>query len=126
MHLLGTELILSASDLSNFLSCRHRTALDMAVVVGDRDKPFVNDPLVRILWERGIEHERRYVEKLRDEGLALADLTNVFRDSERVEKTLEEMRRGADVIIQGALRDGQWFGKPDILRRVRVPSALGA
>ena len=30
MHLLGTELVLSASDLSNFLSCRHRTALDMA------------------------------------------------------------------------------------------------
>ena len=70
MHLLGTELILSASDLSNFLSCRHRTALDMAVAVGDATRPFVNDPLLKLLWQRGIDHERRYVESLRDEGLA--------------------------------------------------------
>ena len=36
------------------------------------------------------------------------------------------MRKGTDVIVQGGLRDGQWFGKPDIMRRVDVPSALGA
>lgn len=31
MRLGPTQLELSATDLSNFLGCRHRTALDMAV-----------------------------------------------------------------------------------------------
>ena len=35
------------------------------------------------------------------------------------------MRDGADVIVQGALSDGPWFGKPDLLRRVSAPSGLG-
>jgi uncharacterized protein len=67
MHLLGADLVLSASDLSSFLACRHRTALDMAVAFGDRKRPHVHDPLVEILWERGLEHERRYVDVLRAE-----------------------------------------------------------
>src|SRR5580704_9549227 len=33
------------------------------------------------------------------------------------------MERGAAVIAQGALRDGQWFGRPDVLRRVAKRSA---
>src|SRR5207245_1528913 len=36
------------------------------------------------------------------------------------------MRDGADVIVQGALADGAWYGRPDVLERVDTPSALGA
>ncbi len=36
------------------------------------------------------------------------------------------MRCGVDVIVQGALADGQWYGRPDVMRRVETPSALGA
>ena len=46
MYRLGTELILSATDLANFLGCRHRTALDMAVAYGARKRPYFNDPLL--------------------------------------------------------------------------------
>ena len=126
MQLIGSDLVLSASDLSNFLSCRHRTALDMAVALGDRKRPFVHDPLLEILWERGIEHERRYVESLRAEHQTVTDLTSIFDHPERLEATLEEMRKGTAVIIQGGLSDGRWFGKPDVMRRVESPSALGA
>src|SRR5882724_1836991 len=31
------------------------------------------------------------------------------------------MERGVDVIAQGALGDGEWFGRPDVLRRVERP-----
>jgi len=63
MKLSGTTLELSATDLSNFLGCRHRTALDMGVAQGAREGPrtFV-DPLLQILFDRGNEHERLYVE----------------------------------------------------------------
>ncbi|HEV2196559.1 MAG TPA: TM0106 family RecB-like putative nuclease [Candidatus Acidoferrum sp.] len=32
------------------------------------------------------------------------------------------MREGVDVIAQGALRDGRWFGRPDVLLKVPRPS----
>src|SRR5690606_34724444 len=43
-----------------------------------------------------------------------------------IERTLESMHAGADVILQGALQYGRWFGRPDVLRRVERPSSLGA
>src|SRR5204862_7009912 len=35
------------------------------------------------------------------------------------------MHKGTTVIIQGALSDERWFGKPDVMRRVATASALG-
>jgi hypothetical protein len=40
-------LTLSATDLSNFLSCRHRTALEMAEADGKRHRPKFDDPGVK-------------------------------------------------------------------------------
>ena len=60
---------LSASDLSQFLACRHRTALDLAVAHGHRPAPTSLDPALDVLQQRGLEHERRYVNSLRGEGL---------------------------------------------------------
>lgn len=127
MRRSSTGLDLSATDLSNFLGCRHRTALDMAVAGGARKGPprFV-DPLLEILFARGLEHERQYVESLRASGSSVTDLREYESDRDvHVAKTLEAMQSGADVIVQGALRDGRWFGKPDVLRRIPTKSAFG-
>src|SRR5207245_956989 len=37
-------------------------------------------------------------------------------------ETMALMERAAEVIAQGALSDGEWFGRPDLLRRVETPS----
>src|SRR4051812_43958337 len=104
MQLLGQELVLSATDLSNFLGCRHRTALDMAVALGARKKPWLpHDPLLEVLWKRGADHEKRYVDSLRAQGRGIVDLNSDFASDVRVAHTLEAMRAGADVIVQGAL-----------------------
>ena len=127
MKLSGSILELSATDLSNFLGCRYRTGRDMSVALGAEKKPWVaDDPLLEILWARGIEHEAQYVESLRASGRSITDLREYDTDRDtHVAKTLEAMRGGADVIVQGALRDARWFGKPDVLRRIPTPSALG-
>jgi predicted RecB family nuclease len=127
MKLTGTELELSATDLSNFLGCRHRTGLDLSVAQGVGKKPWVpTDPLLEILWARGLEHEARYVESLKASGRSITDLRQCDEDRDiHVAKTLDAMRAGADVIVQGALRDERWFGKPDVLRRIPAPSAFG-
>lgn len=119
MRLSGTQLDLSATDLSNFLACRHRTALDMAVALGtEKRPPKYEDPLLEILWQRGLEHEQRYVEKLKAQGLTVTDLRDIQDRDEHVAKTREAIEAGIDVIVQGALRDGRWFGLPDVLRKV--------
>src|SRR5262245_58980625 len=40
MRHVENGFVLSATDLSNFLSCRHRTALEMSAAKGKRKKPF--------------------------------------------------------------------------------------
>ncbi|MFN2399718.1 MAG: hypothetical protein ABR543_13930 [Gemmatimonadaceae bacterium] len=64
----GIELELSATDLSNFLGCRHPTALDMAAEHGKREAQHAHDPLLEMLFRRGLEHEKRYVDSLRAAG----------------------------------------------------------
>jgi predicted RecB family nuclease len=58
-------------------------------------------------------------------GTSFVDLANVRNPEEAVRLTLEAMRNGADVVSQGALQVGQWYGRPDVLEKVAVPSAFG-
>ena len=70
------DLVLSATDLANFLGCRHRTALDLSVAFQKRRRPYRDDPLLEALWQRGLEHEKRFVDSLRGAG-SLEDLTAI-------------------------------------------------
>ncbi len=124
MKVVQSTLELTASDLSSFLGCRHRTGLDLAVALGQKERPTWSDPLADLLRERGLEHEHRYVEGLKAQGLEIVDLS-ALAGAAAEERTLEAMRAGVPVITQGALREDRWFGRPDVLRRVETPSALG-
>ena len=78
MRMSGSAIELSASDLSGFLSCIHLTALDLAVAQGQREPPAWVDPVLMVLRERGLEHERGYVEGLRAQGLTITDLSGHY------------------------------------------------
>jgi predicted RecB family nuclease len=126
MQRLGNELRFSASDLVGHLDCHHLTALDAAVAQGTATKPKIWDPVLETLVERGRAHERQYVESLKHSGLSVVEIEGGGVTSSQVDQTLEAMRSGADVIYQGAFIQDTWSGRADILRRVEVPSALGA
>jgi predicted RecB family nuclease len=96
----------------------------MGVARGERQAPTWIDPAMLVLQQRGLEHERRYAEMLRAAGLAVVDLADHNGD-DAVTRSLDAMRARSDVILQPALRDGRWFGRPDVLRRVDAPSILG-
>lgn len=115
---------INPTDLSGFLACHHKTALDMAVARGLREAPKWRDPAVALLQKRGEEHERRYAEKLESRGLNVVNVEE-YNGEEAVGRTLDAMAAGADAILQGALRQSEWFGRPDVLRKVSDPSALG-
>ena len=55
------RLQLSATDLANFLSCRHRTALEMGHAHGKFSKPAATNARLKALFKRGLDHEDAYV-----------------------------------------------------------------
>ena len=110
---------LAATDLSNHLACRHVTTLDLQVARGERDAPKWAAPDLAIIQERGRQHEAAYLEHLaRAKKLEVVMLPELRDEALLIAKTLELMELGADAIAQGALGDGKWFGRPDVLLRV--------
>lgn len=122
---IGGDLQLSASDLVGHLNCRHLTSLDSAVANGSLKKPKIWDPLLEIFWERGSIHERNYIRHLKSAGYQLVEIEGVAIDQTQVDKTIQAMQAGAEIIVQGAFLDKKWSGRTDMLRRVNAPSDLG-
>jgi uncharacterized protein len=52
------------------------------------------------------------------------DDESLDRDS-RIERTVTAMRAGIGVIAQADLKNGNWFGRADVLLKVNAPSQLG-
>ena len=66
---------LSATDLANHLSCPHLTALNLRLAKGEIKEPLWEDPHLRMLQQRGSEHEKSYIESLRSKGVEIIDLS---------------------------------------------------
>jgi len=94
MRMSGGAIELSVSDLSGFLSCIHLTALDLAVAKGEREPPTWIDPVLIVLRERGLDHERGYVDGLRALGLTIIDLSDSMA-AEAVTRSVEAIQAGA-------------------------------
>jgi predicted RecB family nuclease len=126
MRNVGGTIELSAADLIGHLGCRHLTQLDLAVAHGKDKPPKIWDPLLELLWQRGLAHERGYIEHLEGSGLKVERIEGFGIETKQVEQTAEAMHAGVPVIVQGALSSGRWGGRPDVLKRVERSSALGA
>jgi hypothetical protein len=118
MKIIGRQIRLAASDLSNHLACRHLTSLDLQVALGERAAPDWAAPDLKVIQELGLRHEKAYLAHLASQGLTVENLGHIEHHEEQrlIAETLALMERGAEVIAQGALSDGEWFGRPDVLR----------
>lgn len=129
MQLLDEQLILSASDLNNFLACPHLTTLDLAYACGELEAKPERGADAELLARKGDEFELRYLESLKAEGRQVAEIPE--GDGSRaalldaVARTEEALRSGAEVVYQATFfRDGL-RGHADFLFRVDRPSDLG-
>ena len=105
-----SAFVLSATDLAAFLACRHRTALDMGAATGAVQKPpYRHDSLLELLWQRGIDHEKRYVESLRADGRTVTDLRDAGDANARVAATLETYIN----LVGHTLTFANWSGPTD-------------
>jgi predicted RecB family nuclease len=125
MQILDARLLLSATDLVNFLGCRHATYLDLRDLAEPVEIP-ARDAATVLIFEKGIEHEKRYLASLKARGLDFIEVPGEGFDlAERTALTLEVMRAGAEVIYQAALVVPPWLGYADFLKRVEGASNLG-
>lgn len=126
MKNLSGQIRLAATDLSNHLSCRHLTALDLSVARGERTAPEWRAPDLKIIQELGLRHEAAYLQWLRDQGKSFVNLQTIKDEQEAVTETTSCMRRGVEIIAQGSLSAHGWFGRPDVLAKINIPGNLGA
>lgn len=110
----------SASDLVNYLGCKHLTELDRHTALGIIEHPDWHNPTLALLQQKGLEHEQAYVEHLKSEGLDVCEL-----DGHSAKSTIEAMIKGVDIITQARFEKDGWVGIADILRKVPGESNLG-
>ena len=124
MRIYAGERLYSAGDLVTFLGCRHATALDVRqltepVAFGE------DDAQTRLLQEKGLAHERAYLQRLRDAGRSVVEIADSGSLEDRAARTLAAMQAGAEVVYQGALLGSPWQGYSDFLLKVDGTSAFG-
>jgi len=124
MRVRGDSSLFFATDLTNFLGCRHLTSLERLATHKLAKRPFYNDPMLEILRERGLEHERAYVGHLRRSGTRVVEIDRT--EPSPFDATVRAMRDGAGAIVQGHLEHGAWAGWVDVLLRVEGESEFGA
>ena len=97
MRIFNDQLLFSASDLVNFLGCRHATVLDRRHL--EEPMPVAaEDPLLKLLQEKGMAHERQYLQSLRADGKTVVEIPSQGSLLDRVARTREAMASGAEEI----------------------------
>ena len=133
MQATDSGVTLSASDVVDFLACTHLTALDLHRLKrpDDSPAPLPPDEQAQLLAAKGLDWERRWLERLRAAHPDLveiavgADVPREARQAAAVAATLAAMAQGAPVIYQASLAAPGFFGRADFLRRVPGRSRFG-
>src|SRR5215471_4585719 len=116
----------TATDIGNFLACRHLMTLERDAAAGILKKPVFSDPNLDLLLKLGIEHEHQHLRRIREEpGADVIEIPTTIPWPKAVGRTIDALGKGAAVVYQAALQDGDWGGRADFLIRVDKPSALG-
>src|SRR6478752_2937786 len=115
MKIIDTTIVLSASDLSTHMSCKHATFLNLQLARKIIPSPPVYDnPSLVALQQRGEEFEKDYIDQLKESGKTVVEIGR-GDTKEAVAQTLEAMKRGVDIIYQARLEHKCWNGWADFL-----------
>lgn len=116
------RILLSPTDVANYLACPHLTQLDSGVARGEFTRPVFADPYAELIRQKGQEHETDYLSGHEASGAKVLRIPRQgaegYRPDEAQRLTEEAIRAGSvDVIYQPFLTDGDWRGFADFLER---------
>lgn len=123
MKLEDGQLRWKATDLSDFSACRHKTVLERDHAFDRRVRPGRADPAMKLLQERGLEHEARFLEVLearhgeRAHRVPVSPPRTAEDWTRATEQTAAAMRAGHRILYQAPLALGPWTGIADFLVR---------
>jgi uncharacterized protein len=128
------SLLYSPSDLTVWLEGEFAAWMERYAVEQGHLSPELNaihrgldpdpkDPELELRGRKGNEHERRFLEQLRNEG---REVIEIERGEGSHARTLEAIHAGVPVIYQAHLANDTLQGYADFLFRVESPSPLGA
>jgi uncharacterized protein len=129
MQLLDGSVIYSATDLNNYLECRHLIALEREVARGLRVRPVVENPTADLIARKGDEHEQKWLHGY--EVMFGARVARLDRHADNSlaglaaaeAETVAAMASGAAIVYQATFFDGVFVGHADFLRRIEEPCA---
>lgn len=75
------SILFSPSDLVSFLECRHASLLSR-IALSAGTETAKEDAGLLLLQQKGIEHERAYLECLKNEGRRVAEIPDTIGKSE--------------------------------------------
>ena len=109
-----SKILYSASDLSNFESCKCHIINKIRISKGVKIKKIEATRTEDEYKKQGKEIELNYLSKLGSFTSINEDLTN----KEKLSLTKAAIRNGDNFIYQPYLRNGNFHGYPDILKKV--------
>ena len=100
---------ITPSILYDYMQCPHKVWRD---VHGPKGELVAEDnPFLKLLWERGIQHEAKTIAGFAYEYVDCS----TGAELDRIERTNAALAERAEYIYQGILAHGDLFGIPDLL-----------
>lgn len=110
------EIVLSASDLSFFAECAHRTWLDRRHLDHPMEKAD-DDDQAKLIQGKGYDHEERFFAMLKEGAETCVEIGADWPLERKLEVTRAAILDGAEVIYQATLKRGNLMGHADFLVR---------
>ena len=116
MQKMAEEVVLSASDLSAFAECAHRTWLDRLHLDHPMEKA-EDDDQAKLIQDKGYEHEERFFATLKEQVGKCVEIGTDWPLDRKLDATRAAILDGAEVIYQATLKRGNLMGHADFLVR---------
>ena len=96
---------ITAAMLYDLIQCEHRPTMDLFSDPAKRDEM---NPFVKLLWEKGITHERDVIASL---DIPILNLSS-YSGEEREQKTIDAICQGVPLIYRGRIAADDLLGEP--------------
>jgi uncharacterized protein len=116
VRIIEGQVRLAASDVANFLACRHLTRLDLLRARRVIEPPHLYDAGFEDLVKRGEAHEKEVLQGFHERGLQVVEITADRRNvAAGADATRSALSSGVDLIYQGVLTRDAEGGQPALL-----------
>lgn len=123
MQKINNKIVFSASDITYFAECEHRTWLDRLNLDTPMEKT-EDDDQSKLVQTKGFEHEADFFAKLQASHHCV-EIDTSQSLQKRIEATKLAIQEGAEVIFQGTLSRGNLIGHSDFLLRLETKGSDG-